>query len=149
MNIWWIMTIILVAFYTSSLTSSLAIRKLHLPVHSLEELAQSSLSVVMFKNGAMHGITAAAKSGVLKRIYEKACETDGFAEDYPSMIEMVLNDPNRVSFFDGDSFNYLAYLIPDLPSVKCNLSVITQINRVQHGFIFPKNSAHIQDISSR
>ena len=103
----------------------------------------------MFKNGAMHGIMAAAKSGVMKRTYEKALETDGFAVDYASMIDMVLNDPNRVSLFDGDSFNYLAYLIPDLPSVKCNLSIITRINRVQLGFIFPQNSVYIQDISSR
>jgi len=89
MTFWCIMRVLLVAFYMSSLTSSLAIRKLHLPVHSLEELAQSSLSVVMFKNAAMHGIMAAAKSGVMKRTHEKALETDGFAVDYPSMIDQI------------------------------------------------------------
>lgn len=143
------MAVITVAFYTSSLTSSLTVQKLHLPVNSLEELARSSLRVIVFKNGAMHGILASAKDGVLKRTYEKVAQSGGFITDFASQVDIILDNPKTVSLFDGDSFKYLAYLRPDMPNVKCNISIVSRINRIQHGFIFPKNSPYVQGISDR
>ena len=107
------------------------------------------MRVVVFENGAMHGILASAKDGVLKQIYDKVLENNGFIKDFSKQIDTVLNNPNTISLFDGDSFNYVAYLRPDIREVKCKLSIVSKVNRIQHGFIFPKNSSYIQGISFR
>ena len=143
------MTVVLVAYYNSSLTSILAIRRINLPFNSVQQLAQSSLPIVVLRDGAMHGILAAAEDGVLRQIYDKVVRSDGFISDYASQIDIILNNPNTVCLFDGDSFNNLAYLRPDLPHAKCTISVVARLNRIQRGFIFPKNSPYVNSISNR
>ena len=104
---------------------------------------------MVLKDASWHGILASAESGVLKRIYEKVVEGDGFAPDLSSFIDAILDSRNTVAFLDGDTIDYLSNLKPDVPNVKCKISIVSQVNRVQIGFIFPKNSPYIKGISDR
>ena len=149
--VWWIMTVVLVAIYTSVLTSTLAVRKASLPVNSVEELAKSSMPVVAGKNVAMHGILAAATGGPLKIIHDRVAQNDGFAADYDSMLDHILDNPGTISFFDSYTLHYVGRRLPHLKNIKCEISIINKVITTYSSFIFTKNSPYKRDtcISNR
>ncbi len=118
---WWIFSLIITVIYASNLTAHLTVRKIHLPINSLEELANSSVIINAQANSAAVDILKYSKDKYLRDIYEtnvKICE-DTLPRTVTEQIKETLNDKNSVALIVHKYFKYMNYQPAPYNELQC------------------------------
>ena len=141
------MTVVLVAVYMSVLTSTLAVRKITLPVNSIQELADSSMDILLVRYIAIHGILASATGGPLKIIHDRVDSRNTFSNNIEALQNTVLTNPGTIGFIHSDSISQLEGTMAALKLAKCEFSLIDTIIGTRETLIVSKNSPYLDGIN--
>ncbi len=147
---WWIFSLIITVIYASNLTAHLTVRKIHLPINSLEELAKSSVIINAQANSAAVDILKYSKDKYLRDIYETKVKIreDTLPSTFTEQIIETLNDKNSVALIVHKHFKYMNYQPAPYNELQCEF-VLANVRIYWNlaGFLVRKGSKYGQVIS--